>query len=240
MNIENLQIVILAGGKGTRILPLTQTMPKNMIEIKGKPFLSYQLELLKKNKIFDIVICVGFFAEQIVNYFEDGKKFGVNIRYVFESPSNLLGTAGALKNAEQYLNDEFFVMYGDSYLPVDFQLIFKEFVRSEKLGLMTVYKNANRFDKSNTSIKDGLVTSYNKPMKKSDLEYIDYGLLVLKKKILENIPPKKFVDLDFIINQLIKEKELAANEVTQRFYEIGSFSGIKDFEKYLDALDYFP
>jgi N-acetyl-alpha-D-muramate 1-phosphate uridylyltransferase len=235
VNKENLQVVILAGGKGTRLFPLTQTMPKNMIEIRGKPFLSYQIELLKKNNIYDIVICVGFFAKQIVNYYGDGKNFGVNIRYVFEKPDNLLGTAGALKNAEQYLKDEFFVMYGDSYLPVDFRAIFKEFVRWGKLGLMTVYKNANKFDKSNTSIANGLVTRYERLRKKSDLEYIDYGLLVLKKEVLKNIPSKKFVDLDFIINHLIKEKELVANEVTQRFYEIGSFSGIKDFEKYLDS-----
>jgi N-acetyl-alpha-D-muramate 1-phosphate uridylyltransferase len=235
VNKEKLQIVILAGGKGTRLHPLTQTTPKNMIKVNGKPFLTYQIELLKKNNIYDIVICVGFFSEKIVNYYGDGKKFDVNIRYAFEKTDNLLGTAGALKNAEQYLKDEFFVMYGDSYLPVNFYKIFTEFKRSGKLGLMTIYKNVNKFDKSNTSIANGLVTNYNKSRERSDLQYIDYGLLVLKKKILENIIPQKVIDLDFIIKQLIEKKELAAYEVNERFYEIGSFSGIKDFEKYLDS-----
>lgn len=229
-------MVILAGGKGTRLHPLTQTMSKNMIEVKGKPFLTYQIELLKKNNIYDIVICAGYFSEQIVNYYGDGKKFDVDIRYSFEKPDNLLGTAGAIKNAQAYLDHEFFVMYGDSYLPINFCDVFNAFKNYKKLGLMTVYKNMNRFDKSNVTIENDLVVTYDKSGKNQKLNYIDYGLLVLKKEIVGGIPPDKLVDLDFVINKLIEQRQLVAYEAKTRFYEIGTLSGISDFEAYLDSV----
>jgi NDP-sugar pyrophosphorylase family protein len=230
-----LQIVILAGGRATRLYPITKTIPKSMVEIQGKPFFKYQLELLKKNKIYDIVMCVGTFADQIIEYFGDGKDFGVSIKYSIEKPEKLLGTAGAIKNAERLLDESFFVMYGDSYLPVDFAKISNEFSKRHKAGLMTVYENDGKFDKSNVAISNGIVTIYDKSGKFKDLRYIDYGLLVLEKKTIDSISSNEFVNLESILGKMIEKKELAAYEVNQRFYEIGSMSGIKDFEKYLDA-----
>lgn len=228
-----MQIVILAGGKATRLYPLTKTIPKSMVQIHGKPFFAYQIELLKKNNINDIIMCVGTFADQIKRYFGDGKDFGVSIRYSVEEPNNLLGTAGAIKNAQKYLDDSFFVMYGDSYLPVDFTRIFDEFSGIRKMGLMTVYKNDGRFDKSNVAIGNGIVTVYDKSGRFKDLRYIDYGLLVLEKQVIDFIPSNEFVNLEFVLNKLIEKEELASYEVAERFYEIGSRSGIKDFENYL-------
>lgn len=230
-----MQIVILAGGKATRLLPLTKTIPKSMIEIHGKPFLLHQIELLTKNNVNDIILCVGKSSKQIIDFFGNGEKFHVSMQYSIENEDCLLGTAGALKNAETKLDDNFFVMYGDSYLPINFRDIFGEFIKSDSLGLMTIYRNEQKFDKSNISVRDGIITSYYKSGKNDNLDYIDYGLLVLSKKTLDLIPSNDFVDLDFLINALIEKNELASYEVKNRFYEIGSFSGIEDFKNFIDV-----
>lgn len=206
-----------------------------MVLIDGRPFLYYQLELLKKNKIENAVLCVGTLGKQIIDYFGNGRKFGLTIKYSIERSDGLLGTAGALKNAQKFLDDIFFVMYGDSYLPVNYRLTLKSFKKFGKSGLMTVYRNNNEFDRSNVAIKDNAVTMYNKSKKNRSLKYIDYGLLVLKKKILDIVPSNQFVDLDFLLNYLIKKEDLSAYEVKERFYEIGSIRGIKDFENYLKS-----
>lgn len=230
-----MQIVILAGGKATRLYPLTKNIPKNMIEILGKPFLSYQLDLLKINKIKNIVLCLGTFSNQIIDYFGDGKRYEISIKYSVEEPDKLLGTAGALKKAEKILDDEFFVMYGDSYLPINFEIIFQEFKKSGKSALMTVYRNNNQFDKSNVDINDNIVVVYDKSDNSHNLKYIDYGLLVLKKSVLNIIPSNEFINLDYLICNLIEKKELASLEVSQRFYEIGTISGVNDFENYIKS-----
>lgn len=233
--VGELQIVILAGGKATRLYPLTKRIAKSMVMIYGKPFLEHQIELLKRNKIDEIVLCVGTFSDQIMEYFGDGKKFGISIKYSIEKQDMLFGTAGALKNAENLLDRFFFVMYGDSYLPVDFHEILSYFEKSGKMGLMSVYKNDDKYDKSNVAIKNGMIEIYDKSGKNEDLSYIDYGLLVLKKETIDLLPKHKFVNLDFLLNKLIEKKELVAYKVTERFYEIGSFNGINDFENYIKS-----
>jgi NDP-sugar pyrophosphorylase family protein len=222
----------LAGGKATRLYPLTKTIPKSMVEICSKPFFYYQIKLLLNDNIKNIVMCVGTFHQQIINFFGDGREFGTYIQYSIEDPEKLLGTAGALKNAEKYLEDVFFVMYGDSYLPINFMKVYNEFQNHNKLGLMTIYKNNNKFDKSNISKLNDLIITYDKTGMGENLEYIDYGLLILRKETLQMIPPNEFVDLGFLIKKLIDMKELIAYEVHDRFYEIGSVSGIADFEAY--------
>ena len=118
-----MQIVILCGGLATRLGNLTKDTAKSMLKIKDKPFLLYQIENLKKHSIEDIVLCVGYLSEQIENYFGNGKKFGVNIKYSYDKDKPL-GPIGALKNAEDLLEDIFFIMYGDSYLNVEFNKIY--------------------------------------------------------------------------------------------------------------------
>lgn len=231
--MNGLQAIVLAGGKGTRLYPLTKTLPKSMVLINGTPFLTYQIELLKKNNITNIVLCVGTFSDKIMDYYGDGSKFGITLKYSIENEDKLLGTAGALKNAQKLLNDEFFVMYGDSYLPIDFCSVYNNFKSHDKLALMTVYKNENKFDKSNVGIQNDHVIIYDKSNQNSSLEYIDYGLLVFKKRALDMIPEDQFVDMDFLIKNLISKRELIVYEVNERFYEIGSITGIKDFENYV-------
>ena len=156
-----MQIAILAGGLATRLQPLTEKIPKSMIMIQGKPFFQYQLEFLKKEGITDIVLCVGHLSEQIETYFGDGKRFGVNITYSKER-DKLLDTAGALKNAERLLEDVFFVMYGDSYLFLDFEAVKGYYRIHNKSALMVVYKNHDIYDKSNVVVEDGMVMRYDK------------------------------------------------------------------------------
>lgn len=231
-----MQIVILAGGIASRLYPLTKKIPKSMIKVCEKPFFNYQIDLLKKNQIDEIVMCIGIFSEQIIDYFGDGKKFGISIKYSKENPNDLLGTCGAIKNAEKYLDEVFFVMYGDSYLPINFNDIYEKFLKSKKYGLMTIYKNQNKFDTSNVAIENDLVSIYDKSQKNKNLQYIDYGLSILNKQVLNDIPSNKFVDLEFLFKQMIEKKMLTYYISEERFYEIGSEEGIRDFENFVKSL----
>jgi NDP-sugar pyrophosphorylase family protein len=227
----DVQIVILAGGLATRLGELTKNRPKSLIEILNKPFLAYQLELLKANGITDVVLCIGHFGTQIQETFGNGSKYGVRLSYSLEETP--LGTAGALKNAETLLHDKFFVMYGDSYVFLDFQKIYTWFLSQNKLSLDTVYKNHDSFDKSNTAISGNLVTKYSKVAKSPDMVYIDYGVTLYKKEVLELIPAQQKYALEDVFVDLIAKKQLLAWDVKERFYEIGSLQGLKDFEAFV-------
>ncbi len=226
-----MQVVILAGGLATRLRPLTSCRPKSMIRVLGKPFLEYQLEMLKQNGIKDIVLCLGYLGKHIESYFGDGKEFGMNIDYSYEEEP--LGTAGALRKAEAMLEDPFFTIYGDSYLFLDFAAIVSFFKSQNKLALMTVYKNYNRYDKSNTVIEGSLVKKFSNKEKTEDMFYIEYGANIFRKKALKLIPEKEPSSLDELFTKLIEKEELLAFEVKERFYEIGSPQGLKEFEDFV-------
>ena len=228
-----MQMVILAGGLATRMMPLTSKLPKSMLQIKGRPFLEYQLELLKEYEIKDILLCVGYKGELIKNHFGDGRKFGVNLSYSFDG-DKLLGTAGALKKAYKLLSENFFLMYGDSYLPYDYQEIERHFRDSVKLSLMVAYRNQNKFDKSNLLIQDGMIKLYDKTLRGENLEYIDAGLSILKKEVLNLVPEEEPYDLEELYRALISEEEMSAFEVKQRFYQIGSFEGLEEFKNLVE------
>jgi len=226
-----MQIAILAGGMATRLGALTRDRPKSMVEIKGKPFLEYQLVHLREGGIKDIVLCLGYAGGQIQEYFGDGSEYGVNLEYSYEH--NQLGTAGALKNAERLLDDTFFTIYGDSYLFLDFAEILSFFKSRNRLALMTVYRNDNRFDRSNTMIEGDTVTRYSKNGATEDMVYIDYGVNLFRKEVLEMIPANRFYALEDLFLRLIEKNELLAFEARDRFYEIGSVQGLRDFESYI-------
>lgn len=226
-----MQCVILAGGLATRLRPLTEKIPKSMVPIDGKPFLQYQLDLLQKNDVKDVLLCVGYLGRQIEEYFGDGSQFNVNIRYSFEA-QHLLGTGGALRNAIDLLEDRFFVLYGDSWLNIDYKNVYKKALLSGSPAVLVIYKNQSRWDKSNVVIKDGFVTVYNKNHLTPEMQYIDYGLSVLSKSIvLERIPAGVFYDLAETYKTLACEGKLAACEVFKRFYETGSMRGLKEFSE---------
>lgn len=226
------QVVILAGGLGTRLGPLTQQMPKAMVPILGKPFIEYQLDWLARFDIRDIILSTGYLGEKIRDHVGNGHKWNVNVRYTDEG-TQLRGTAGALRFVQEsgYLQDRFLVTYGDSYLPIDFKSVWNYFLKSSSPALMTLLHNQGKWDKSNVAFDGKNVTLYDK--KKSSgvaLEYIDYGLSALTREVIENSTCSDLADLfhDLSVNQ-----RLTGFEVKQRFYEIGSHSGILDLETYL-------
>jgi NDP-sugar pyrophosphorylase family protein len=228
------QIVVLAGGKATRLYPLTKDIPKSMVKINSSPFINHQINLFKKNNIRDVVLCIGVFSDQIIDHVGDGSKFGVSVQYSIENEKKLLGTLGALIKAYDLLSDVFFVTFGDSYLEVNYQKIYDKFLHSNKMGLMTVYKNNNKHVASNTTIENGMVTKYDKS-NNCDFEYVDYGISIFRKDVLDFFPKNTNLDLTLLNQKLISIGELAAYEVEQKFYEIGSFKGIKDLENHLQS-----
>jgi NDP-sugar pyrophosphorylase family protein len=200
-----------------------------MVEVCGLPFLAYQLDLLKKNGVGEVILCVGYLSGQIEDYFQDGKEFGINIIYSREE-GGLLGTGGALKNARQFLKDEFFLIYGDSYLDIDYSPVFDCFLQTDRPILMTVFKNDNRWVKSNVVFNSGRVTVFDKEVRVPGMNYIDYGLSVLYRDIREEIPEGEPYNLDNLYHRLAGEGRLAGYEVFQRFYEIGSPEGLEELQ----------
>jgi NDP-sugar pyrophosphorylase family protein len=206
-----------------------------MLPILGKPFLEYQLDFLRNGGVKNIVLCTGHMGEQIEDYFGDGDRFGVSIRYSREE--RLLGTAGALKKAGDLLDDVFFTLYGDSYVFLDFTAVMSFFKSKNKLALMSVYKNNDKYERSNTVIAGELVTKYSKREKSDDIIYIEYGANIFRKEALDMIPEGHY-SLEELFPRLIAKGELLAYEANQRFYQIGSSDGLKEFQKYArDALN---
>lgn len=226
-------LVILAGGLATRLKPVTETIPKSMVEVSGKPFIAYQLDLIKKNNIKNVVICAGIFGEQIKDFVKDGKSFGMNIKYSFDGDI-LLGTGGAIKKALHLLDENFFVMYGDSYLNTDFERINEYFFSNDKAGLMTVFRNEGQWDKSNIEFENGRIINYDKKSVNQKMKYIDYGLGILSKKAFKDFNEEQF-DLETVYKNLLKKNELLGYEVKERFYEIGSFEGLEETRKILSS-----
>lgn len=225
-----MQIAILAGGLATRLFPLTERIPKSMVQVHGKPFLEYQIELLRRNSVTELVLCVGHLADQIEDYFGDGSRFGVRIQYSHEGERRL-GTAGALKLAESLLADEFFVMFGDSYLMLDYRAIMDYFLARDRLGLMVIYRNDNRYDSSDILVEDGFVAVYDKDSPSPDLVYINEGLSVLRREALKSLTVEKACSLQQFFQPLIADGQLLALETRQRFFEVGSPPGLEEFER---------
>jgi NDP-sugar pyrophosphorylase family protein len=226
-----MQAAILAGGLATRLGNLTKNQPKSLVQINGKAFLEYQLEFLARGGVRDIVLCLGHLGQMIPRNFGNGRKYRVNIQYSYEEEP--LGTAGALKKAEALLDDTFITLYGDSYLSLDFNQVVSLIKSKNKLGIMTVFKNNDRYDRSNTAIDGNLVKRYSKYRRTQDTVYIDYGAVVLKKEVLKLVPEKEFHSLEDLFVRLIEMEELLAFEVKERFYEIGSPQGLKEFKQYV-------
>jgi NDP-sugar pyrophosphorylase family protein len=232
--VSSLPVAILAGGLATRLRPITEKIPKLLIEVAGEPFFSHQLRLLKKAGLTRLMLCVGHLGEMIVERYGDGSKWGVQIEYSFDGPK-LLGTGGALIRARPRLGDAFYVLYGDSYLPVDYGAVGRAFVDSGKPGLMTVFENHEAYDASNVWFEHGRIKVYDKKNKVPAMKHIDYGLGLLHAGALAGWPTDEIVDLADVYKRLVGAGELAGYEVTQRFYEIGSPAGLKELDALLRA-----
>ena len=230
----NIPVAILAGGLATRLRPITEKIPKSLVPVADKPFLTHQLELLHARGIRHAVLCLGHLGEMIQRDFGDGGAYGIRLDYSFDGPK-LLGTGGALKRALPLLGPEFFVLYGDSYLPVEYRPIAEFFQRSGKLGCMTVYRNEGRYDTSNVVFRDHEIAVYDKTKRRPEMQHIDYGLSLFKASVFESYPASQPFDLAEVMGKLVREKQLAGYEIRERFYEIGSPAGLAELELLLKS-----
>jgi len=224
-------VAILAGGLATRLRPITQTIPKALVEVAGKPFILRQLEYLREQGVQRVVLCIGYLGEIIQDIVGTGEQFGLQVSYSPDG-STLLGTGGALKKALPLLGEHFFILYGDSYLPVDFSVVQQAYIRSRQQALMTVLENGDRWDKSNVLFEGGLLVEYNKRTPRQGMAYIDYGLGVVATEVFDQYPTDAPFDLADVYQTLSKQGQLAGFEVHDRFYEIGSHSGLKEAEDF--------
>jgi N-acetyl-alpha-D-muramate 1-phosphate uridylyltransferase len=232
--LELMPVVILAGGLATRLRPLTERIPKALIEVAGHPFLWHQLQLLKGRGIRRVVLLVGHLGESIQQRFHDGGELGIEIDYSFDGPV-LLGTAGAIRQALPLLPERFFVLYGDSYLPCNYAAVEAAFRQGRCPGLMTVYRNEGLYDSSNVEYVGGRILRYDKRNRTPAMRHIDYGLGAFHRSVFEEIPPDQARDLATVYQDLLNVGRLAAFEVHQRFYEIGSPEGLHDTAEFLKA-----
>ena len=234
-NSPLLSAVILAGGLATRLRPLTEKIPKAMVNVHGRPFVDHQLALLHSRGIRHVILCVGYRGEMVRDHVGDGTRFGLRVDVVFDG-ERLLGTGGAIKRALPLAGEAFFVLYGDSYLPCNYRATQEAFIRSGKPALMTVFHNQGQWDASNVDFAGGGIVRYQKGAQDPRMRHIDYGLGVFRAAAFRDVPENEPYDLAEVYRQLLARDELAGVEVHERFYEVGSFDGIAQLQCHLDSL----
>jgi MurNAc alpha-1-phosphate uridylyltransferase len=231
-----LPVAILSGGLATRLRPTTETIPKCLIDINGEPFIAHQLRLLSGAGVDRVVMCVGYLGEMIQDFAGDGRRFGLRITYSPDGPI-LRGTAGAVRNALPLLGDRFLVLYGDSYLPCDYQAVERVFLASGQPALMTVFRNHNKWEISNVEFAGGQIAAYDKKTPRAAMTYVDYGLSAFHASVFSaagvSVAADQALDLTTVFKDLIRRHALAGLEVEERFYEVGSWEGIRELEAYL-------
>jgi N-acetyl-alpha-D-muramate 1-phosphate uridylyltransferase len=232
-----LPITVIAGGLATRLGTITKEIPKSLIIVNNIPFVLHQLKLFQKNGINHVHFCLGHFGKMVENVIEESSfSKTMKITYSYDG-EKLLGTGGAVKKALSQLPDTFFITYGDSFLDIDYKSIYSLYFDSttDNCGLMTVYKNSNRFDTSNVIFEKNKIVLYSKNQMNKKMDYIDYGLGILRKNHFDDFPDNTPFDLSEIFEKLSINNKLIGYETFIRFYEIGSLMGLKDLSKYLKS-----
>jgi N-acetyl-alpha-D-muramate 1-phosphate uridylyltransferase len=233
-----MQAVILAGGLATRMRPRTLGVAKFLLPVAGRPFASWLLERLRTSGFSEVVLCIGHLGDQIRAFVGDGRAFGLSVRYEDEG-QNLLGTAGAIRNAAAHLAPQFLVTYGDSYLPFDYSGPMRALLAHDDAdGVMAVYRNVGRWDASNTRIRrddagDLWVARYQKGSGDPSLDHIDYGATALRREVIERLAEGAVCGLDRIQAELSASGRLRACMARERFFEIGTEQGLSDLERAL-------
>jgi NDP-sugar pyrophosphorylase family protein len=224
-------LAILAGGLAKRLRPMTERLPKALVPVRGEPFVSHQLRLVRDRGVERVVLCVGYLGEMIRDFVGDGSAFGLRVEYSWDGAAPQ-GTAGAVQKALPLLGERFFLMYGDSYLPCDYGAVERAFDAAGKAGLITVFRNEGRWDSSNVEFRDGRIVRYSK-QSDATMRHIDYGLEVFHRSAFGELPECP-CDLTAVYQSLLASDQLAAFEVAERFYEVGSFEGIAALEARLE------
>lgn len=234
--MSRLPVAILAGGLATRLGPLTQSTPKCLLDVAGRPFVHHQLRQLRSQGVEKVVLCLGHLGERVVEVVGDGSAYGLKVAYSFDGPE-LRGTAGAIRRALPMLGPAFFVLYGDSYLECDYAGVQAAFEAAGTLALMTVFRNEGRWDASNVEYRDGRILAYDKSARTPAMHYIDYGLGILDRRAMDEVPDSGAHDLASVYQAMLRRGELAGFEVTERFYEIGSVAGLEETRTHLAGRD---
>jgi D-sedoheptulose 7-phosphate isomerase len=233
MDIAHVGVALLAGGLATRLRPLTQTIPKALVEVAGRPFIDHQLALLRGHGVRRVVLCLGHLGDQVARHLGNGAGCGLELAYSHDGDTPR-GTGGAIRKALPLLGELFWVLYGDSYLDVDYGAILRA-LPAGALGLMTVLRNDNRWDRSNVVFRDGRLLRYDKRATTPDMAHIDYGLTLLRRQAVLRLPAEGASDLADLYRDLVAEGKMAGYEVARRFYEIGSPGGLEETRRYLLA-----
>jgi NDP-sugar pyrophosphorylase family protein len=232
-----MQCLILAGGRGTRMAPFTDLTPKALLPVAGRPFADWQLTWLAGQGVDEVVYSIGHLGDQIRRHVGAGERWGLKVTYVDEG-EKLRGTGGALRQAldESVLDEQFLVIYGDSYLHIDIGRVWEVFASGSHAALMSVFQNDGQWERSNVVFSDGVVTRYQKGLTAipTEMRYVDYGLSVFKRSTVEQWMPRFcIIDLADTFTALSAAGELAGYEAEGRFYEIGSPAGLRDLEAQL-------
>jgi MurNAc alpha-1-phosphate uridylyltransferase len=225
-------IAVIAGGLGTRLYPITKTIPKSLVSVGGTPFINHQLRLFARRGLRKAVFCVGHMGEQIEAHLAEHGSQGVEVLFSHEGQV-LRGTGGALCQALPLLGDEFLVTYGDSYLDIDYRAVVDAFHQSRSPALMTVFRNQDCWDRSNVEYDGNRIVVYDKKNRTPRMQHIDYGLLAMRSESFEGWQNRPTFDLAELLGPMATDNCLAGSEIHQRFYEVGSQAGIADLAEYL-------
>lgn len=225
------QVVILAGGRGTRLGPLTVRTPKVLLPVAGRPFLALVLDYLDSQEVRAVHLCLGVGAGQVIRYLHDRPAGGPRVTTSVEGTP--LGTAGCLRAAREHLEEEFAVLVGDSYTPVDLRALARDRRGCGAEAAMVVMRNRDWLVPSNVQVREGMVARYAKDQPPGTFEHVDYGIAFLRRHTLDRLPAHGPADLAELFHALIADGELAALEVSRRFYEIGSVEGYAELRRHL-------
>lgn len=233
LDIANVPVALLAGGKATRLGPISKDTPKALVDLNGRPFIDHQLSLLARNGIRQVVMCLSHLAHKVQDFCGDGARWGLSLRYSFDGEKQM-GTGGAVRRAEQWLGEVSWIMYGDSYMDIDYRAVLAAFgARPDALGLMTVLKNDNQFDKSNVVFHNGELLTYDKHNPTPAMRHIDYGTALLRRAAIDRLPADEPSDLAALYTALVRDRRMVGYEVITRFYEIGTPESLEEARRYL-------
>ena len=232
LSISDVPVALLAGGLATRLRPITEKIPKALVDIDGQPFIDHQLALLHRNGIRRVVMCLGYRGEMVEEHCGTGSRYGMELKYSYDG-EKLLGTGGAIKRAAHLLDDVLWIMYGDSYMDIDYPAVLDFFDRSGAQGLMAVLRNGDRWDKSNVVFRNGKLEKYDKRNVSPAMDYIDYGVALLRRDALNEIPINELFDLAELYTRMVSDHRMVGYEVTNRFYEIGTPAALEEARLYL-------
>lgn len=226
------QAVILAGGRGTRLAPITDSIPKPMIEFHGKPFLEYLIEMVRDQGFQRILLLLGYMPKPIQDYFGDGVQFGISIQYSVTEEEN--DTGRRLKLAADQLDPEFLLMYCDNYWPMQFDAMWEQYLKSEASALVTVYKNLDGYTRDNLRVDDqSFVVEYDKSRNAPGLSGVDIGFIILQNSIIKSLPEDNISFETTVYPQLVADRQLQAYVTEHRYYSVGSHERLPITKEFL-------